>query len=98
MPNGIPSHDTLSDVLGRIDPVAFRAAFTAWATAALPGLAGEQVCVDGKAVRGSRNGVNPAVHLGRVHKIMLRVRNCWLLSTARGVEHGSFVLPYGRAI
>jgi hypothetical protein len=39
-----------------------RAAFTAWATAALPGLAGEQVCVDGKAVRGSRDGENPAVH------------------------------------
>ena len=35
-PNGIPSRDTVSDVLGRIDPVAFRAAFTAWATAALP--------------------------------------------------------------
>jgi predicted transposase YbfD/YdcC len=63
LPNGIPSHDTLSDVLGRIDPVAFRAAFTAWATAALPDLAGEQVCVDGKAVRGSRDGENPAVHL-----------------------------------
>ena len=63
LPNGIPSHDTLSDVLGRIDPVAFRAAFTAWATAALPGLAGEQVCVDGKTVRGSRDGENPAVHL-----------------------------------
>ncbi len=63
LPNGIPSHDTLSDVLGRIDPAAFRAAFTAWATAALPGLAGEQVCVDGKAVRGSRDGANPAVHL-----------------------------------
>lgn len=63
LPHGIPSHDTLSDVLGRIDPVAFRAAFTAWATAALPDLAGEQVCVDGKAVRGSRDGGNPAVHL-----------------------------------
>ncbi|MDG4549407.1 MAG: ISAs1 family transposase [Candidatus Contendobacter sp.] len=63
LPNGIPSHDTLSDVLGRIDPAAFRAAFTAWATAALPGLAGEPVCVDGKAVRGSRDGANPAVHL-----------------------------------
>ena len=63
LPNGIPSHDTLSDVLGRIDPVAFQTAFTAWATAALPGLAGEQVCVDGKAVRGSRDGANPAVHL-----------------------------------
>ena len=24
LPNGIPSHDTLSDVLGRIDPVAWR--------------------------------------------------------------------------
>jgi len=63
LPNGIPSHDTLSDVMGRIDPVAFRAAFTAWATDALPDLAGEQVCVDGKTVRGSREGENPAVHL-----------------------------------
>lgn len=62
-PYGLPSHDALSDVLGRIDPAAFQAAFTAWATAALPGLAGEPVCVDGKAVRGSRDGANPAVHL-----------------------------------
>ncbi len=63
LPNGIPSHDTLSDVMGRIDPGAFQTAFTAWATAALPGLAAEQVCVDGKAVRGSRDGANSAVHL-----------------------------------
>ena len=63
LPNGIPSHDTLSDVMGRIDPGAFQTAFTAWATAALPGLANEQVCVDGKAVRGSRDGANSAVHL-----------------------------------
>jgi predicted transposase YbfD/YdcC len=34
LPNGIPSHDTLSDVLGRIDPTAFQAAFSAWSTAA----------------------------------------------------------------
>ena len=45
LPNGIPSHDTLSDVMGRIDPVAFRMAFTAWATAALPELVDEQVGV-----------------------------------------------------
>ena len=63
LPNGIPSHDTLSDVMGRIDPGAFQTAFTAWATAALPGLADEQVCVDGKAVRGSRDGANSAAHL-----------------------------------
>jgi predicted transposase YbfD/YdcC len=76
LPNGIPSHDTLSDVLGRIDPVAFQAAFTAWATAALPGLAGEQVCVDGKAIRGSRDGANPAVH--RVSAFAGRAR--WVLA------------------
>ncbi|MDG4584576.1 MAG: ISAs1 family transposase [Candidatus Competibacter sp.] len=63
LPNGIPSHDTLSEVMGRIDPGAFQTAFTAWATAALPGLADEPVCVDGKTVRGSRKGDNPAVHL-----------------------------------
>ncbi|MDG4554748.1 MAG: hypothetical protein P9E24_10970 [Candidatus Competibacter sp.] len=28
----------------------------------LRGLADEPVCVDGKAIRGSRDGVNPAVH------------------------------------
>lgn len=72
LPHGIPSHDTLRDVLGRIDPVAFRAAFTKWATAALPDLAGEQIGIDNKAVRGSREGNHPAVHLvsafaGRAH-------------------------------
>ena len=76
LPNGIPSHDTLSDVRGRIDPVAFRTAFTAWATAALPGLADEQVCVDGKAMRGSRDGANPAVH--RVSAFAGRAR--WVLA------------------
>jgi predicted transposase YbfD/YdcC len=76
LPNGIPSHDTLSDVLGRIDPVAFRAAFTAWATAALPDLAGERVCVDGKAVRGGRDGANGAVH--RVSAFAGRAR--WVLA------------------
>ena len=76
LPNGIPSHDTWSDVRGRIDPVAFRTAFTAWATAALPGLADEQVCVDGKAMRGSRDGANPAVH--RVSAFAGRAR--WVLA------------------
>ena len=61
--NGIPSHDTLSEVMGRIDPGAFRTAFTAWAPAALPELADEPVCVDGKTVRGSRDGANGAIHL-----------------------------------
>jgi len=36
LPNGIPSHDTLSDVMGRIQPKAFAEAFTAWVNTALP--------------------------------------------------------------
>ena len=49
--NGIPSHDTLSDVLGRIDPQAFQEAFLRWVQAALPSLSGEQICLDGKTLR-----------------------------------------------
>src|SRR5512144_1086577 len=62
LPNGIPSHDTLSDVFGRLKPGAFTAAFLQWVQAALPSLAGEQVCLDGKTLRGSRSG-DHAVHL-----------------------------------
>jgi predicted transposase YbfD/YdcC len=62
LPHGIPSHDTLSDVFGRIHPDAFADAFLHWAQAALPSLCGEQVCVDGKTLRGSGVG-EQAVHL-----------------------------------
>ena len=62
LPNGIPSHDTLSDVLGRLKPGAFAEAFLRWVYVALPSLAGEQVCLDGKTLRGSRVGEN-TVHL-----------------------------------
>jgi len=56
LPNGIPSHDTLSDVFGRLKPEAFAESFLRWVQAALPSLAGEQVCLDGKTLRGSRVG------------------------------------------
>jgi len=62
LPNGIPSHDTLSDVMGRLKPGAFMEAFLAWVPAALPSLVDEQVCLDGKRLRGSRAGEG-AVHL-----------------------------------
>lgn len=62
LPNGIPSHDTLSDVFGRIERGAFAQAFNRWVEAGLPSLAGEQVCLDGKRLCGSREG-EQAVHL-----------------------------------
>lgn len=62
LPNGIPSHDTLSDVIGRLQPGVFAEAFLNWMQSALPSLVGEQICLDGKTLRGSRmNG--KAVHL-----------------------------------
>ena len=76
LPNGIASHDPLSAVLGRIDPVAFKTAFTAWAPAALPGLADEPGCVAGKAVRGSREGATGAGPL--VSAVASRAR--WVLA------------------
>lgn len=62
LPNGIPSHDTLSDVIGRIDRDAFAQAFNHWVQAGLPELAGHQVAIDGKSLRGSR-GEAGAVHV-----------------------------------
>jgi predicted transposase YbfD/YdcC len=60
--NGIPSHDTLSDVMGRIQPEAFAQAFQAWVQAGLPSLAEQQIAIDGKSLRGSRQG-NGMVHM-----------------------------------
>jgi predicted transposase YbfD/YdcC len=62
LPNGIPSHDTLSDVMGRLEPGMFAEAFLCWTQSALPSLEGEQVCIDGKTLRGSRLD-NKAVHV-----------------------------------
>ncbi len=62
LPNGVPSHDTLSNVFGRLNPKAFAEVFPRWVSAALPSLSGQQVCLDGKTLRGSRDG-DKAIHL-----------------------------------
>lgn len=63
LPHGIPSHDTLSDVIGRIERQAFSLAFAAWVRDALPALAGRQLAIDGKSLRGSAQGTAGAIHL-----------------------------------
>lgn len=72
LPNGIPSHDTLSDVIGRLKPDAFTEAFLRWVQAALPSLAGEQGGLDGKTLRGSRVG-EQAVHLMSAYAAQARL-------------------------
>ena len=63
LPNGIPSHDTLSDVIGRIDRAVFAQAFAAWVSQALPVLANQQIALDGKTLRGSASDGHGAAHL-----------------------------------
>ena len=58
-----PSEAALSRLLARLDPVALEAALTAWI---LPRLSAEQaatLAIDGKALKGSRDGEVPGHHL-----------------------------------
>lgn len=59
LPNGIASHDTLSEVMGRLNPAAFRQAVLTWVKVALPSLAGQHVAVDGKTLRGAGDDAGP---------------------------------------
>ena len=57
-----PCKAALSNLLRRIDVAAFEATLSRWVLAR--GLCpGEQVCIDGKALRGSAGGGLPGVHL-----------------------------------
>lgn len=51
LPNGIPSHDTFNRVFQAIDPHQFLDCFVRWVQATCTALAGDQVAIDGKALR-----------------------------------------------
>lgn len=53
LPAGIPSHDTLSRVLGLLDPKQFSASLVNWTAGLQTALAGRTVAIDGKTARGS---------------------------------------------
>lgn len=57
-----PCKATLSNLLRQLDVGAVEAALGRWVAARCPDL-GDQLCLDGKAVRGTRDGSIPAVHL-----------------------------------
>jgi predicted transposase YbfD/YdcC len=62
LPNGVPSHDTMNDVLNRINHKEFSWMLASWAETELPSLAGEQIAIDGKTLRGSRTA-GEAAHI-----------------------------------
>jgi len=53
--NGIPSHDTLGRVFGRIDPEQFQQGFLSWMQAVQQVLPGTVIPIDGKQLRGSHD-------------------------------------------
>jgi predicted transposase YbfD/YdcC len=53
LPNGIPSHDTFSDVFARINPGEFQGCFVAWVRAVYELTQGEVIAIDGKTLCGS---------------------------------------------
>src|SRR3954471_6788226 len=64
-----PAASCLSELFSRLDPVAFEAALARWIRSRMPpagggGAAGERaIAIDGKALRGSRDGDAPGQHL-----------------------------------
>ena len=61
--NGIPSHDTMSRIFGMMNPEEFQAQFIEWAQEASGKHAREILSLDGKTMRGSRNGNEKPVHI-----------------------------------
>lgn len=67
LPSGIPSHDTFSRVLARLDPDALRAAFTGWMGEIQEITSGDVVAIDGKTLRRSFNRSNGSK--GPIHMV-----------------------------
>jgi predicted transposase YbfD/YdcC len=61
--HGILSHDTLGRVFAALDSRQFEACFMRWMRHLCPALNGQVMAIDGKAVRGSRQGAQRAIHL-----------------------------------
>jgi len=63
---GIPSHDTFGRVFAMLDPKEFRRCLASWMEA-VQEATGNQVCIDGKTIRGSRDSAlgKKAIHMVR---------------------------------
>lgn len=53
LPNGIPSHDTFSEIFRFLDPLKFATCFTEWTMSIRKMVSGDIVAMDGKVVRRS---------------------------------------------
>jgi predicted transposase YbfD/YdcC len=63
LPNGIPSHDTIERVFAWLDPVLFREKFLEWLGLAMNDSKKGIIAIDGKTMRGSRDGKRSPLHV-----------------------------------
>ena len=56
LPGGIPSHDTFNRVFSLQDPAELETCFLGWVSSIAQRTAGEVVAIDGKSLRGTREG------------------------------------------
>ncbi len=65
LPNGIPSHDTISRVFARLDPKEFEQCFRDWVKTISELIPGEIISIDGKTVKhsGSKSQGKKAIHI-----------------------------------
>ncbi|MDL2267283.1 ISAs1 family transposase [Desulfovibrio sp. OttesenSCG-928-G15] len=53
LPNGIPRHDTIARVMGRLEPNALQQCFFQWMSDVVSAIDGDVIAIDGKSVRRS---------------------------------------------
>jgi predicted transposase YbfD/YdcC len=63
LPYGIPSHDTIERIMRWLDPDEFRTCFLKWVRGVAKLTNGEVVAIDGKALRGTRDGEKGAIYM-----------------------------------
>jgi len=89
-----PAASWLSRLLARLDPVAFEAALTGWLRSRWPdapagggGTEKEPLAIDGKALRGSRDGAVPGQHLVAAYAPLAEVVLAQVKVDAKTNEH-----------
>lgn len=82
-----PAKSRLSTLFRRLDAAAFEAALSRWVASRLPPGPGLHVCIDGKAVRGSKDGDAPGHHLVAAYAPAARAVLAQLRVDAKTNEH-----------